>query len=417
MKMETRQVRETLVQAATSLAANKLRSALTTLGVAVGVFSIIAVMTALDAVERSVATGLSSLGANTFQIQKNPATVFGAGHRRDQYANRQDITWQQALMFRKFMGQKSSSVGFIITRQANQARFSNRTTNPDVILTGGDENFAKSNGFDLASGRNLNGNDVTHAGDIAVLGKEVAESLFGQGESPLNRQIKVNGKAYTVVGVFNKKGAAFGQSQDNFVLIPITRFLGHVNEKSSLSITVEARSQKEYPETLDQAIGAMRIARGLTVREANDFEIRTNESLLESFRGIQNTISIGAFIISFMALLTAGVGIMNIMLVSVTERTREIGIRMSIGAPRRTILRQFLLEALLLSIGGGMLGIASGAGAGNLVAINFNLPVIFPWGWMIAAMVVCSAIGIAFGIFPAWKAASLDPVEALRASK
>ncbi|NTV01633.1 MAG: FtsX-like permease family protein [Chlorobiaceae bacterium] len=415
--METRQIRETLVQAATSLAANKLRSALTTLGVAVGVFSIIAVMTALDAVERSVATGLSSLGANTFQIQKYPATVFGGGHRRDQYANRQDITWQEAILFRKSMGPKAAAIGFVITRQASQARLSNRTTNPDVILTGGDENFAKSNGFDLVSGRNLNSNDILHAGDTAVLGSEVAESLFGPGENPINRQVKVDGKAYTVVGVFSKKGAAFGQSQDNFVLIPITRFLGHVNEKSSLSITVEARSQKEYPGTVDQAIGAMRLARGLTVREPNDFEIRTNESLVESFREIQNTIGVGAFIISFMALLTAGVGIMNIMLVSVTERTREIGIRMSVGAPRRTILRQFLLEALLLSIGGGILGIATGAGAGNLVAVNFNLPVMFPWGWMIAAMLVCSAIGISFGLFPAWKAASLDPVDALRSTK
>ncbi len=411
------EIRETLLQAALSLAANKLRSALTTLGVAVGVFSIIAVMTALDAVERSVATGLSSLGANTFQIQKYPATVFGGGHGRDQYANRQDITWQQALLFRKFMGPKASGIGFVITRQASQARFANRATNPDVVLTGGDENFAKSNGFDITSGRNLNGNDIRHAADTAVLGSEVAASLFGQGQKPLNRQIKVEGKAYTVVGVFGKKGAAFGQSQDNLVLIPITRFLGHVNEKGSLSITVEARSRAEYAGTIDQAIGAMRLARGLTVREPNDFEIRTNESLVESFRQIQNTISVGAFIISFMALLTAGVGIMNIMLVSVTERTREIGIRMSIGAPRRTILRQFLLEALLLSIGGGMLGIATGAAAGNLVAVNFNLPVIFPWGWMAVALLVCSAIGISFGLFPAWKAAGLDPVEALRASK
>ena len=417
MNMRTITIRETLLQAATSLAANKLRSALTTLGVAVGVFSIIAVMTALDAVERSVTTGLSSLGANTFQIQKYPATVFGGGHRRDQYVNRQDITWQQALLFRKFMGSKASGIGFVITRQASQARFSNRTTNPDVILTGGDENFAKSNGFDLVSGRSLSSSDINHAVDAAVLGSEVATTLFGQGKNPLNRQIKVDGKAYTVIGVFSKKGAAFGQSQDNFVLIPITRYLGHVNEKSSLSITVEARSREAYQGTIDQAIGAMRLARGLTVREPNDFEIRTNESLVESFRQFQVTISIGAFIISFMALLTAGVGIMNIMLVSVTERTREIGIRMSIGAPRRTILRQFLLEALLLSIGGGMVGIATGAAAGNLVALNFNLPIMFPWVWIVASMLVCSTIGISFGIFPALKAASLNPVEALRATK
>jgi putative ABC transport system permease protein len=415
--MATMMIRETLFQAAISLAANKLRSALTTLGVAVGVFSIIAVMTALDAVERSVATGLSSLGANTFQIQKYPATVFGSRHQQDQYANRKDITWQQALLFRKFMGAKASGIGFVITRQASQARFANRSTNPDVILTGGDENFAKAGGFDLASGRNLNGNDILYASDTAVLGSEVADALFGAGENPLSRQIKVDGKVYTVIGVFTKKGAAFGQSQDNIVLIPITRYLGHINEKSSLSITVEARSQKEYPATIDQAIGSMRLARGLTVREPNDFEIRTNESLVESFREFQNTITAGAFIISFMALLTAGVGIMNIMLVSVTERTREIGIRMSIGAPRRTILRQFLLEALLLSIGGGVVGIATGAVAGNLVALKFNLPLMFPWGWMVAAMFVCSTIGVSFGLFPAWKAAGLNPVDALRSSK
>jgi len=410
-------IREILLQAATSLAANKLRSALTTLGVAVGVFSIIAVMTALDAVERSVATGLSSLGANTFQIQKYPATVFGSGHQRDLYANRKDITWQQALLFRKFMGSKALNVGFVISKQSSQARYASQSTNPDVVLTGGDENYAKANGFDLATGRNLSGNDVLYASDVAVIGSELSRSLFGEAAAPLNRKIKVDGKVYTVIGVFEKKGAAFGQSQDNFVLIPITRYLGHVDEKSSIAITVEARSQQEYQATIDQAIGAMRLARGVTVRETNDFDIRTNESLVESFRSIQNTISVGAFIISFMALLTAGVGIMNIMLVSVTERTREIGIRMSIGAPRSTILRQFLLEALLLSIGGGIVGIATGAGAGNLVALKFNLPVMFPWIWMIVAMTVCSAIGISFGLFPAWKAAHLDPVEALRASR
>jgi len=149
----------------------------------------------------------------------------------------------------------------------------------------------------------------------------------------------------------------------------------------------------------------------------NDFEIRTNESLVESFRDIQNIVGVGAFIISFMALLTAGVGIMNIMLVSVTERTREIGIRMSVGAPRRSILQQFLLEALLLSLGGGVLGIATGAGAGNLVAVKFNLPVMFPWLWVVVSLTVCSVIGVSFGIFPAWKASRLDPVTALHGSR
>ena len=408
--------RETVSQALSSLSVNKLRSLLTTTGVAVGVFSIIAVMTALDALDRSVESGLSSLGANTFQIQKFPATVFGGGHARNLYANRKDISWQQALFFRKFMESKARNIGFMISSQANRARYLNRLSNPDVVMTGGDENFAAANGFDVETGRNLNANDIQYSRNTAILGSELAGLLFPSGENPLERPVKVNGKVYTVVGVFKKKGAAFGQSQDNFILIPITRYLDHINEKSSLSITVEARSQEEYPALIDLAIGAMRLARNLTVKEPNDFEIRTNESLVESFRDIQRTISIGAFIISFMALLTAGVGIMNIMLVSVTERTREIGIRKSIGAPRSSIMRQFLLEALFLSLTGGALGIVVGTGAGNLVPLSFNLPVIFPWIWMIVALLVCSGIGMAFGLFPAWKAANLDPVEALRSS-
>jgi putative ABC transport system permease protein len=406
-----------VIQAATSLAVNKLRSALTTLGVAVGVFSIIAVMTALDAVDRSIASGLSSLGANTFQIQKNPATVFGEGHNRNLYANRKDITWQEAQLFKKYMGQSARNIGLIITSQAAQASYGNEITNPDVTLTGGDESFAPANGFDVIEGRNLNDGDLRYASDTAVIGSDVAAYLFQQGQNPVGKQIRVNGKAYTVIGVFSKKGPAFGQSQDNFVLIPITRFLEEVNQESSIAISVEATSQKTYQQTIDQAIGAMRLARGLTVKMPNDFEIRTNESLVDSFRDIQRIVSIGAFIISFMALLTAGVGIMNIMLVSVTERTREIGIRMSVGAPRRSILQQFLLEALLLSIGGGVLGIVAGAAAGNLVAVKFNLPVMFPWLWVVVSLTVCSVIGISFGLFPAWKASSLDPVTALRASR
>jgi putative ABC transport system permease protein len=407
-------LRETVIQAINSLTVNKLRSWLTIMGVAVGVFSIIAVMTALDAIDKSVESGLTSLGANTFQIQKNPATVFGSGHSRNVLANRKDITYKQALLFRKSMGANARNIGFTITSQANLAKYANRTTNPDVILTGGDENFSASNGYNIAAGRNLSETDIRTARNSAVIGSELAETLFPSGESPLNKFIKVNGEVYTVAGVFEKKGAAFGQSQDNFALIPITRYLDHINEKSSLSITVEAPSRKEYQQTIDRAIGAMRLARGLTVKDTSDFEIRTNESLIDSFRDIKRAISTGAFIISFMALLTAGVGIMNIMLVSVTERTREIGIRKSIGAPRTTILRQFLFEALFLSLAGGLIGVLVGITAGNLVALKFNLPPMFPLLWITVSMLVCSAIGMAFGLFPAWKAANLNPVEALR---
>ncbi len=409
-------LRETVIQAAYSLRANKLRSWLTTLGVAVGVFSIIAVMTALQAVDRSVASGLSSLGANTFEIQKYPATFFG-GHGRSRFINRPDITYNESLAFKKLMERKAKNIGLQVSSSGNLATYENLTTNPDVTLFGADENFASANGFDIATGRNLTENDILYSRNVAVIGHELLGTLFPGGENPLEKSIKVNGKVYRIVGVFMKKGAAFGQSQDNLVAIPITRYLAHINIKRSISITVEASSQKEYQATIDRAIGAMRVARGLTIEQPNDFELRTNEALVDSFREFQRTISIGAFIISFMALVTAGVGIMNIMLVSVTERTKEIGIRKSVGAPKKSILRQFLLEALFLSLTGGLIGILAGASAGNIVAIVFNMPPIFPVAWIIISIAVCTGIGISFGIVPAYKAAKLDPVEALRSGK
>ena len=409
-------LKETIIQAAYSLQANRLRSWLTTLGVAIGVFSIIAVMTALQAVDQSVASGLSSLGSNTFEIQKYPATFFG-GHGRSRFINRPDITYAEGLAFKKLMGAKAGNIGLKVSRPGNQAVYGNRSTNPDITLFGADENFASANGFDIENGRNLVKNDIRYSRNVAVIGRDVMNTLFPGGENPIDKPVKVNGKLYRIIGVFMNKGAAFGQSQDNFIVIPISRYLAHIDIKKSISVTVEAASQKEYLATIDQAIGAMRVARGLAVREPNNFELRTNEALVESFREFQRTISIGAFIISFMALVTAGVGIMNIMLVSVTERTKEIGVRKSVGAPRKSILRQFLLEALFLSLTGGMIGIVIGTGAGNIVALAFNLPPILPIAWIIISIAVCSGIGMIFGLFPAYRAANLNPVDALRTGK
>ena len=409
-------LRETVIQAAYSLRANKLRSWLTTMGVAVGVFSIIAVMTALQAVDRSVASGLSSLGSNTFEIQKYPATFFG-GHGRSRFINRPDITYEEGLAFKNLMEKKADRIGLKVSRSGNQAIYANRSTNPDITLFGADENFASANGFDIENGRNLVKNDIRFSRNVAIIGRDVLNTLFPGGENPVEKQIKVNGKLYRIIGVFMNKGAAFGQSQDNLIVIPITRYLAHIDIKKSISVTVEAATQKEYQATIDQAIGAMRIARGLTIKDPSNFELRTNEALVESFREFQRTISVGAFIISFMALVTAGVGIMNIMLVSVTERTKEIGVRKSVGAPRKSIMRQFLLEALFLSLTGGVIGIVVGASAGNIVAVAFNLPPILPLAWIIISIAVCSGIGIIFGLFPAYRAANLNPVDALRTGK
>jgi putative ABC transport system permease protein len=211
------------------------------------------------------------------------------------------------------------------------------------------------------------------------------------------------------------KGSAFGQSQDNIAITSITQYLETYGRAGrSIGINVQAPDQATLAATQDAAIGAMRVVRGLGPEMPNDFEIFSNESLIESFNKVAEVVATGAFVISAIALLASGVGVMNIMLVSVTERTKEIGIRKSIGAKQKNILVQFLLEAVTLSLVGGVAGVLIGIIGGNAFAAYLNAKIVFPWGWTIAGLAVCSAIGIGFGFYPAWKAARLDPIEALR---
>jgi putative ABC transport system permease protein len=239
--------------------------------------------------------------------------------------------------------------------------------------------------------------------------------MLFESENPIGRELKLDGRNYTIIGVLELKGSAFGQGQDNFAIIPITRFLTNYGRlRRSINITVQAPSQATYQSVMDKAIGAMRIARKLKPEDINDFEIVANESLVKQFQEFASVIRIGAFVISFIALITAGIGIMNIMLVSVTERTKEIGIRKSVGAKKANILSQFLIEATVLSVSGGLLGIFVGVVIGNLVAASMSAPFVFPFDWAMIGLLVCSAIGIGFGFYPAYKAASLDPIEALR---
>ncbi|MDE3084740.1 MAG: ABC transporter permease, partial [Verrucomicrobiota bacterium] len=279
---------------------------------------------------------------------------------------------------------------------------------------GTDENFLVANQCSIDYGRNLSAEDVNFARSVAVIGKDVEAKLFPY-ENPLGKTIRINGHNYTIVGVLAERGTAFGRSKDSVVLAPITRFQeDNGSKRRTIKIATEAPSHELYNATLDKAITAMRIVRGLRPEQENDFEIYSNDSLTSAFTKVADIIGVGAFIISGIALLTAGVGIMNIMLVSVTERTREIGVRKSIGAKKKNILAQFLLESVALSLVGGCAGIVLGVAVGDVVAARLKADAIFPLGWASAGVLVCTAIGVGFGLYPAWKAAALDPVEALR---
>ncbi len=391
---------EIVAMAWRSLGAHKLRSALTISGMMIGVFSIISVMTTLCALQASIETGLTFLGSNTFQFSKYPVGFKAAGENR--FKNRRNIDYADYLNFARLMGSEAERICPKVWDDGKQAIFGNRKTNPNLQLCGTTDSLIIVNNFQIAEGRNLSNEDVEFARGVCVVGQQVSQRLFPQGGA-VGQTIKINEQKYEIVGVFGSKGGAFGSNEDQIVIVPITRFFQDFGANNrSIYLAVEAKNQLVYERTMGLGIGALRRARGLCPEDPNDFEVYSNDSLATAFRNIAGTVRVGAFVISTIALVAAGVGIMNIMLVSVTERTREIGVRKALGARQPDIRRQFFSGVLL------------GVIAGNALAAWLQAQMVFPWGWSLAGVLVCSAVGILFGLYPAQKAASLDPVEALR---
>jgi putative ABC transport system permease protein len=402
---------EILKLAFDAIRANKLRSTLTMLGIAIGVFTVIGVMTILSGVRANIENSLNVLGANSFQLSKFPPINFSDPNQR--FRNRRDFDYAMARRFKETMGE-DATVSLMIRRGGRRVTYADRRTNPNVILGGADENFITARDFAIAAGRNLTPGDVEFGRAVVVLGDDIVKRLF-PGEEALGRQVRIDGQTYLVVGLLAPKGSSFGQSQDNFAIVPITQFLETYGRAGrSISINVQAAGPEQLAAMQDRAIGTMRLVRGLDPEDPNDFEVFSNDSLIEAFNKIASVVAVGALIISAIALVASGVGVMNIMLVSVTERTKEIGVRKSIGAKKKNILLQFLIEAVTLSLVGGLAGIVLGIAVGNLGGMLFNAAVVFPWGWALAGVAVCGGIGVGFGLYPAMKAAALDPIEALR---
>ena len=390
---------------------NKLRSILTLLGISIGVFSVIGVMTAIRTLESSVESGLNVFAANTFVIQKYPSIQIG---RRDKkIRNRKNIDYDQ---YKKLKERAKLPVLVSVSEGSSirNVKYKDISVKNYVSLLGGDEGSIRMYKTFISDGRNIAPDDVRYARNVCVLGMDVVDRLFPF-EDPLSKKIQIEGLNYYVIGITERQGEAFGQSQDNYIAIPITNYLQKFSNKwTTLSINVEAVSEKDYDKTREEVIGIMRTIRKVKVGDDNDFELETNDEMIETFSGFTGGIKLFALSVSIIALVVAGIGIMNIMLVSVTERIKEIGIRKAIGATKQDILTQFLMEAVFLSEFGGIVGIVMGISAGNLVSFIFKIPAVIPIDWAIIGLAVCSLIGIGFGIYPAWKAAQLDPIESLR---
>ncbi|MFL3008091.1 MAG: ABC transporter permease [Candidatus Neomarinimicrobiota bacterium] len=403
--------KESFWMAIDAIKKNKLRSGLTLLGISIGVFSVIGVMTAIRTLESSVESGLNIFAANSFIIQKDPEFQFGGNRKK--YRNRANITLDQYKKL-KLRSKLPLLVSPATGKGSRNASYKTNKVKQGFQLAGGDEGTIRFYNTFLADGRNFVADDIHYSKNICILGMDIVDQLF-LFEDPIGKKIKIDGLDYLVVGITERQGEAFGESKDNFIVIPISKFIKKYSEKRrSIRIHVEAPSEKLYDKTRDEVVGILRSIRKVDPGKENDFEIITNSAMIDQFSGFTKGIKLFALSVSIIALIVAGIGIMNIMLVSVTERIKEIGICKAIGATKKDILIQFLLEAIFLSQFGGILGVFFGILGGNVVAIIFKIPAVIPIDWAFIGMGVCSMIGIGFGIYPAWRAANLDPIESLR---
>lgn len=404
---------EILRLALSSLRVNKLRSSLTILGIVVGIFSIITISTVIEMLQNSIESGVSQLGKNTFQIQKFPVMLEGGHSARAKYRNRADITIEDYERLKTLLPE-AKSIGAEQWNFGKVFKYQSDETNPNVSFCGSTHESFENNNWVIASGRVFNENDLHRYEKIVILGADVAKTLF-EYRDPIGEEIRVDGYKLKVIGVLESQGAIFGQSQDNFAVTPITTFQNIYGKRNrSISITVAAWDKESYDDLIDRATGAMRIIRKVPPGEDDDFGIFSNASILEQINDITAGTRIGSIVVGMIALLAAGVGIMNIMLVTVTERTKEIGIRKAVGAKKSNVLFQFLFEAIFLSQIGGFIGIILGVIAGNLAGSFLNAAVAIPLDWIIIGVLLCVIIGVTFGTYPAYKAANLDPIEALR---
>jgi putative ABC transport system permease protein len=408
------ELKESLFMALGAIAAHKLRSALTLLGVLVGVFSIIVVMTAMRAMQTRIEMDMNRLGASTFKIQTWPEINFEGPEGWQKYARRKRVTLALGNEVIK-RATLPLNVGLETDLTEATVRSDFNKGMPNVWLQGETEGSFPAENWVIGEGRSFTEADMDGERSICVLGNTVATNLFPF-SSAVGKHISVNNLDYMVVGVLEPNGAMSGGRQDSFVILPLPTGLQRYVDKRwvDIAILVQARSAADYDNTVDQVRGILRLLRKVPPGAEDDFEIISNDSLMDQMRSITHNIKFGISLVSSIALMAAGIGIMNIMLVSVTERTREIGVRRAIGARKRNIMAQFIMEAIMLCEVGGVVGVICGVAGGDLAAHFMNLPQVLPVDWIVIGLVICSIVGIVFGAYPAYKAANLDPIESLR---
>ena len=410
MKHRLGELRESIMMALNAIAAHKLRSSLTLLGVLVGVFSIILVMTAVRAMQNKIEQQFGALGSSTFAISRMPTAYFGGPEGFMKFWRRKEITFLQAQKFQR-TATFAPYVGLHVDFRQYEVTSRYGATPPNVSVEGATPTVFQANNWTIVDGRSLVDADVESARDVCVLSNDVASALFPFG-SAVGQRVKIESINYTVVGVLER---ITSEGMSGLSVVPITTGLNRYGRRRDLSILVKVTHPDVIADGMEHARGLLRAIRKIAPAEEDDFEVMSSDSMIAQFQQVTFAVRAGLAVISSIALLAAGVGIMNIMLVSVTERTREIGVRRAIGAKKRSIMSQFIVEAIVLCEIGGVLGIFLGMAGANALAIYLlEVPPAFPVDWAIIGLVICSLVGIIFGTYPAYKAANLDPIESLR---
>lgn len=411
-----------------TIRSNKLRTGLTVSIIAFGIMALVGIITAIQAMNQKFTESFSTMGANAFTIRYKERNIrFGGDNRSELRLSKKGkrkekksslgkmITKDEAELFVKrydFPAIKSIS---IFGNRNNIASYEARKTSPNVTLFGGDENYLMLNGWTIEYGRNLNRLDVQTGRNVCLLGYDVAKKLFREGvERAVNSVIRINSIPYRVLGVLESRGSVFGMSRDNVVITSYTNVDRNYSTGFSFVVAVMTTDLQKVNEAMGEAEGAFRAIRKLNTTEENNFVLDRSDSIAEKAMNSLRFLTISATVIGLITLIGAAIGLMNIMLVSVSERTREVGLIKAIGGKSRVISRQFLLEAILISLMGALFGIVLGVFVGNLFSIVLKTGFVVPWNWVLYGILICTFTGLLAGLYPALKAGRLNPIEALR---
>ena len=397
-----------------SIRSNLLRTILTVLIIAVGITALVGILTAIDSIKSSITKEFTFMGANTFSITSRGINV-QVGNERIRTKNHAYINYYQAREFKEqFDFPALVSVSVTATGTAT-VKYGTKKSNPNVTVRGVDENYLLASGFEIDRGRNLTRADLSTGANLVIVGDGLVKRLFGNNENPLQKEISIGGGRYRVVGTLKSKGGGFGGGGDEICLLPYSNVRNYFSRpQMNFNIQVKVENTQLVDAAIGEAEGTFRMIRGLSPVDETDFNVEKSDNLVNMLLNNIKNITLVATIIGMITLFGAAVGLMNIMLVSVTERTREIGIRKAIGANSSLVRQQFLMEAVVIGQIGGALGIVLGILVGNIVSVLIGSSFIIPWLWIVTGVVVCFGVGIISGYYPAQKAARMDPIESLR---